>query len=64
MADARGEKIVMSAPRSRSNLSWLASSVSRISSSLIAGYSGAGVPALYAATCASRHAVWAAGAVV
>jgi hypothetical protein len=32
-----GEKIVMSAPRSRIRRNWLASIVSRISSSLMAG---------------------------
>ena len=37
MADARGEKIVMSAPRSRSSRSWFCSIDSRISSSEIAG---------------------------
>ena len=34
---ARGEKMVMSAPRSLRSLSWFFSIVSRISSSLIAG---------------------------
>ena len=37
MAEARGEKIVRSAPRSRSSRSWFFSIVSRISSSEIAG---------------------------
>ena len=37
MADARGEKIVMSAPRSRRSLSWFCSIDSRISSSEMAG---------------------------
>ena len=37
MADARGEKIVMSEPRSRSSLSWFCSIDSRISSSEMAG---------------------------
>ena len=37
MADARGEKIVMSAPRSRSSRSWFCSIDSRISSSEIRG---------------------------
>ena len=37
MADARGEKIVMSAPRSRSSLSWFCSIDSRISSSEMTG---------------------------
>ena len=37
MADARGEKIVMSAPRSRSSRSWFCSIDSRISSSEMAG---------------------------
>jgi len=37
MVLARGEKMVMSAPRSRSRRSWLASTLSRSSSSLIVG---------------------------
>ena len=37
MADARGEKIVRSAPRSLIRRSWFASIVSRISASLMSG---------------------------
>jgi hypothetical protein len=37
MADARGEKTVRSAPRSRSSRSWFCSIESRISSSEICG---------------------------
>ena len=64
MAEARGEKIVMSAPRSRSSRSWFFSIVSRISSSEIDGYGGAGLPASHASSWLSRHSVCAAGAVV
>ena len=46
MAEARGEKIVMSAPRSRRIRSWFDSMLSAISSSEMAGYVGA-------ASCAS-----------
>ena len=42
MADARGEKIVRSWPRSRATRSWLPSIVARISSSLIRGSAGTG----------------------
>ncbi len=42
MAEARGENSVRSAPRSRCSFSWLASMVSRISSSLMRGAGGRG----------------------
>jgi hypothetical protein len=61
---ARGLKIVWSAPRSRISLSWFFSIVSRISSSLIAGYGGGALPSLNAAFCASRQVSCCGGAVV
>jgi hypothetical protein len=64
MAEARGENSVTSMPRSSISRSWLDSIVSRISSSLMVGYVGGVVPASQAATCCSRQAVCAAGAVV
>ena len=64
MAEARGEKIVRSIPRSAIRRSWLVSIVSRISSSEILGYGGGAWPASKAAHWASRQAVCAAGAVV
>jgi hypothetical protein len=64
MADARGEKTVRSTPRWSMSCSWLDSTDSRISSSLITGYGWGVTPASHARTCSSRHAVCAAGAVV
>ena len=66
MADARGEKIVRSVPRSRAIRSWLASIVCLISSSLISGSAGTGRASGSAsrASCASRYFASAAGAVV
>lgn len=42
MKDARGLKTVMSLPRSFMRRSWLASIVSRMSSSLIVSFAGSG----------------------
>ena len=64
MAEARGEKIVMSAPRSRSSRSWFCSIDSRISSSEMAGYAGEGRPAPNASSWLARQSVCGPGAVV
>ncbi len=65
MTEARGEKIVMSAPRSFNSLSWFSSMVSRISSSDTTTPAGAGFSgSLKCATWASRKLVSGAGAVV
>ena len=65
MADARGEKIVRSWPRSRTMGSWLPSIVARISSSLISGSAGTGsAGSLSRASMRSRNSCSAAGAVV
>ena len=55
MPAARGEKIVRSVPRSRCTLSWPPTIVSRISSSVIRGRGGAGLPALCASICWVRQ---------
>ena len=65
MADARGEKMVTSVPRSRCSFSCAFSRLSRISSSLMRGSAGGVPPApFHAASCASRNVCSAAGAVV
>ena len=63
---ARGEKMVRSLPRSSMSRSWLASIVSRMSSSLMVSSDGLGAEAgsPIAATWRSRHASRAGGAVV
>ena len=63
---ARGLKIVRSLPRSRISLSWLASMVSRSSSSLIFRSATFGIAAgsLMPAICALRQFSSAFGAVV
>jgi len=55
MPAARGEKIVKSVPRSRCTLSWPLAMLSRISSSVIVGRGGGGLPALCASICSLRH---------
>ena len=56
IAEARGEKIVMSAPRSRCSLSWFFSIVSRISSSPMRPGDGTGrLESFSLATCLSRN---------
>ena len=66
MKDARGLKTVRSEPRSFMSFSWLASMVSRMSSSLMCNAAGSGAsPWPFAkAICRSRHAPSWAGAVV
>jgi hypothetical protein len=64
MPAARGEKIVRSVPRSRCTLSWPPSIVARISSSLIVGRGGGGLPAACASICWVRHPSCGRGEVV
>ena len=63
---ARGEKMVKSEPRSFMNFNWFASSVSRISSSLIfkSATFGAWLGLFKVAICFSRQSAKALGAVV
>jgi len=65
MAEACGEKIITSPPRSRSSRSWWSSMLARISSSPISAGGGSGRPgSARRASCASRNALCAGGAVV
>jgi hypothetical protein len=65
MAEARGEKIVRSLPRSRCSLSCAFSRLARICSSLMRGGSiAAAAGFLSAASCASRNSCSSPGAVV
>jgi hypothetical protein len=57
IAEARGEKIVASMPRSAISFSWLPSTEARMSSSEMSGYGGAATPAANAAFCACRQSV-------
>ena len=57
IAEARGEKIVASMPRSVISFSWLPSTDARMSSSDMSGYGGGVTLAAKAAFCACRQAV-------
>jgi hypothetical protein len=64
MAEARGEKIVRSMPRSDISFSWVPSTDVRMSSSGMPGYGGGAIPDAKASFWACRQAVCAFGAVV
>ena len=64
IAEARGEKIIRSPPRSRRIRSWLRSMLSTIASSPIAGAAGGADPSWSAASCAARNSCSGDGAVV